>query len=106
MDIPVLLIIFFVAILLICFFAGIEMAFASANKIAIDLSKKQGSNSGIIWGKFADHPTQFIGTILIAINIVLVIYGLMVGEMIAPFWEWVRTAAGMQEDYCSRYAGR
>lgn len=103
MDIPVLLIIFFVAILLICFFAGIEMAFASANKIAIDLSKKQGSNSGIIWGKFADHPTQFIGTILIAINIVLVIYGLMVGEMIAPFWEWVRTAAGMQEDSFENY---
>lgn len=103
MNIPVLLIIFFVSILLILFFAGIEMAFGSANKLAIDLSKKQGSYTGKIWGNFADRPTRFIGTILIAINIVLVIYGLMVGEMIAPFWEWVRKTAGMQEDSFDNY---
>jgi len=103
MNIPVLLIIFFISILLICFFAGIEIAFGSANKLAIDLSKKQGTYSGKIWGKFAEHPTRFIGTILIAINIVLVIYGLMVGEMIAPFWDWVRTLAGMKEDSFENY---
>ncbi|MFT3982158.1 MAG: hemolysin family protein [Ferruginibacter sp.] len=103
MDIPVLLIIFFASILLICFFAGIEMAFGSANKLAIDLSKKQGTYSGKIWGKFAEHPTRFIGTILIAINIVLVIYGLMVGEMIAPFWDWVRKVTHMKEDSFENY---
>lgn len=85
-----LLIIFFIAILLICFFAGIEIAFISANKLSIELSKKQGTYSGKTWGDFSDHPTKFIGTILVAINIVLVVYGLLVGEMLTPIWDIIK----------------
>ena len=80
------IIIFLVSIVLICFFAGIEIAFISANKLSIELSKKQGTYSGKTWGNFSEHPTRFIGTILVAINIVLVIYGLLVGEMLSPVW--------------------
>lgn len=89
MEISVLLIIFFSSIILICFFAGIEIAFASANKLSIELSKKQGTYSGKTWGNFAEHPTRFIGTILVAINFMLVIYGLLVGEMLSPIWNWI-----------------
>ena len=91
MEITALLIIFFVSIILICFFAGIEIAFASANKLSIELSKKQGTYSGKTWGNFAEHPTRFIGTILVAINFVLVIYGLLVGEMLSDIWDWIET---------------
>jgi CBS domain containing-hemolysin-like protein len=91
MDISVLLIIFFSSIVLLCFFAGIEIAFASANKLSIELSKKQGTYSGKTWGNFAEHPTRFIGTILVAINFVLVIYGLLVGEMLSPIWNWIES---------------
>lgn len=89
MEIPVLLVIFFVSIFLICFFAGIEIVFASANKLSIELSKKQGTYSGKTWGNFAEHPTRFIGTILVAINFVLVVYGLLVGTMLTPIWNWI-----------------
>ena len=99
MEIPVLLIIFFVSILLICFFAGIEVAFGSANKLSIELSKKQGTYSGKTWGNFTEHPTRFIGTILVAINIVLVIYGLLVGEMVRPFWIWIQRQVNVSENY-------
>ncbi|MBC7937492.1 MAG: HlyC/CorC family transporter [Rhizobacter sp.] len=99
MEIPLLLIIFFVSILLICFFAGIEVAFGSANKLNIELSKKQGTYSGKTWGNFAEHPTRFIGTILLAINIVLVVYGLLVGEMIKPFWKWIQQQVNVSENY-------
>ena len=91
MEITALLIVFFVSIILICFFAGIETAFASANKLSIELSKKQGTYSGKTWGNFAEHPTRFIGTILVAINFVLVIYGLLVGEMLSDIWNWIET---------------
>jgi CBS domain containing-hemolysin-like protein len=91
MEISVLLIIFFSSIVLLCFFAGIEIAFASANKLSIELSKKQGTYSGKTWGNFAEHPTRFIGTILVAINFVLVIYGLLVGEMLSPIWNWIES---------------
>jgi len=87
MEFTVLLIIFFISILLICFFAGIEIAFVSANKLSIELSKKQGTYSGKTWGNYSEQPTKFIGTILVAINIVLVIYGLLVGEMLTPIWD-------------------
>ena len=85
-----LLTVFFISILLICFFAGIEIAFISANKLSIELSKKQGTYSGKTWGNFSEHPTKFIGTILVAINIVLVVYGLLVGEMLSPAWDEVK----------------
>ena len=89
MDISALLIIFFASLILIGFFAGIERAFISTNKFSIELKKKQGTYSGKIWGKFAEDPTRFIGTILVAINIVLVIYGLLIGEMLLPIWKWI-----------------
>ncbi len=103
MEISVLLIIFFGSIVLICFFAGIEVAFGSANKLSIELSRKQGTYSGRTWGNFAEHPTKFIGTILVAINIVLVIYGLMIGEMIAPGWQWVKNKFGWSEEGFENY---
>jgi putative hemolysin len=90
MEFVAILIIFFISILLICFFAGIEVAFVSANKLSIELSKKQGTYSGKIWGNYSEQPTRFIGTILVAINIVLVIYGLLVGEMLTPIWDLLK----------------
>ncbi len=89
MDISALLIIFFASLILIGFFAGIERAFISTNKFSLELKKKQGTYSGKIWGKFAENPTRFIGTILVAINIVLVIYGLLIGAMLLPIWSWI-----------------
>ncbi|HSN60070.1 MAG TPA: hemolysin family protein [Ferruginibacter sp.] len=90
MEYTALLSIFFISIALICFFAGIEIAFISANKLSIELSKKQGTYSGKTWGNFSEHPTRFIGTILVAINIMLVIYGLLVGEMLSPIWDIIK----------------
>ena len=90
MEFVVILVIFLISILLICFFAGIEVAFVSANKLAIELSKKQGTYSGKTWGNYSEQPTKFIGTILVAINIVLVIYGLLVGVMLTPIWDLLK----------------
>lgn len=77
------------SLLFIGFFAGIEIAFVSVNKLSIELNKKQGTQSGKIWGEFADRPARFIGTTLVGINIVFVIYGLLVGDMLFPIWHWI-----------------
>ncbi len=103
MEISALLIIFFGSIVLICFFAGIEVAFGSANKLSIELSRKQGTYSGRTWGNFSEHPTKFIGTILVAINIVLVVYGLMIGEMILPLWIAAKNGLGLSEESFENY---
>ena len=74
------------ALLLTGFFSGIEIAFVSVSKLTIELKKKQGSYTGRIWSKFMDSPARFIGTILIAFNIVLVIYGLLWSKVMEPLW--------------------
>ncbi|MBP9098578.1 MAG: HlyC/CorC family transporter [Ferruginibacter sp.] len=81
----------FAALGLIGFFSGIEIAFISANKLSIELNKKQGTHSGKTWGAFAERPAKFIGTTLMAVNIVMVIYGLLVGDMLFPIWQWIET---------------
>jgi len=77
------------SLLFIGFFAGIEIAFVSANKLSIELNRKQGTVSGLIWGRFSDNPARFIGTTLVCINVVFVIYGLLVGDMLYPIWAWI-----------------
>ena len=69
-------------LILIIFFAGYEIAFISANKLSIELKKKQGKQSGRIVSKLMEHPLHFVGTCLIGLNIFLVGYGLFFDEML------------------------
>lgn len=78
------------SLFLIGFFSGIEIAFVSANKLSVELNRKQGSYAGKTWGAFSDKPARFIGTTLVGLNVVLVIYGLLIGGMLSPVWEWIR----------------
>lgn len=78
-----------VSLILIGFFSGIEIAFISANKLSIELNRKQGKRSGKVWGFFADRPARFIGTTMVGLNIVFVVYGLLVVDMLFPIWQWI-----------------
>lgn len=82
-----------ITISFIGFFAGIEIAFISVNRLGIELKKKQGRKSGLILGKFIDRPSRFIGTCLVGFNIFLVIYGLMVSDMLEPLWKQLHLEA-------------
>ena len=68
-------------ILLIGFFAGMEIAFISANKLNIELRKKQGHYAGKILARFMEAPEEFIGTTLVGVNVILVIYGLLTSQL-------------------------
>ena len=74
-------------LLFIGFFAGYEIAFVTANRLSIELKKKQGKKSGIILAQFIESPARFIGTCLIGVNLFLVIYGLLFDELLkAGIW--------------------
>lgn len=77
MDFTHLLLYIVGCILLIGFFAGTEIAFISANKLNIELRKKQGKISGQILARFMENPSEFIGTSLVGVNVLLVIYGML-----------------------------
>jgi len=76
------------SLLLIGFFAGIEIAFVSVSKLSIELRKKQGSYTGKTWSAFMEKPARFIGTTLIALNVLLVIYGLLWSNILDSFWKY------------------
>lgn len=68
------------------FFAGIEIAFVSANKLAIELKKKQGRRSAIILSNLLDKPYTFVGVCITAYSLCIAVYGLIVTRLTAPFW--------------------
>ncbi len=80
MDISHLLLYILGCILLMGFFAGTEIAFISANKLNIELRKKQGKFSGRILARFMENPSEFIGTSLVGVNVLLVIYGVLASK--------------------------
>jgi CBS domain containing-hemolysin-like protein len=88
-----------IAWLMVAFFAGIEVAFLRANRLTIELKKKQGLSSGLILGHFMDNPAQFIGTALAGFTIFLVFFGLLVGETFLPIWNYLITKIHMPGSY-------
>jgi len=75
------------------FFAGIEMAFYSANRLAIELRKKQGGTTGQLLGEFTESPVRFLGSTLIGFNIFLVFFGLQASNVMRPMWEFAHVAS-------------
>jgi CBS domain containing-hemolysin-like protein len=76
------------SLILIGFFAGIEIAFVSVSKLSIELKKKQGTYVGRVWATYMEKPARFIGTTLIALNILLVVYGLLWSDLLVGFWKF------------------
>ncbi|MCA0380896.1 MAG: hemolysin family protein [Bacteroidetes bacterium] len=76
-----------IALLLTGFFAGMEIAFISANKLSIELKKKRGNRSGMIISRFLENPSRFIGVCLMGFNIFLVLYGLVASDVLSQVWQ-------------------
>jgi len=66
------------------FASGMEIAFVSSNKLRIELDKKQGKFTARIVSRFVKSPSRFIGTMLLANNVALVIYSMVFSEEILP----------------------
>jgi CBS domain containing-hemolysin-like protein len=64
------------------FSSGLEIAFITANKLKIELDKKQGVFAANIISHFIQKPKLFIGTMLVGNNAAIVVYGLYMGEFI------------------------
>jgi len=70
------------SLLFSAFFSGMEIAFVSANKIHIEIEKKQDDFLAKVLSRLTKRPSKFIATMLIGNNIALVIYGLFMGELL------------------------
>ena len=63
-----------VTIALSAFFSGMEIAFLNKNRLKLEIDRKQSRLFDYIAGLFARHQGEYITTILVGNNIVLVVY--------------------------------
>ena len=76
-----------IAIIVIClllsaFFSGMEIAYISSNKVYLSIEKKQQNFNAKILSKLTEKPSQFITSMLVGNNVVLVIYGICSGKLL------------------------
>ncbi|CAM3464444.1 hemolysin family protein [Zobellia roscoffensis] len=87
METAVLIIV--LSLLFSAFFSGMEIAFISANKIHIEIEKKQEGLLAKVLTRLTKRPSKFIATMLIGNNIALVIYGLFMGDLLMTWFQGI-----------------
>ncbi len=75
-------------LLLCAFFAGMEIAYISSNKIYLEIEKKQDNFLSKILTKITEKPSKFIATMLVGNNISLVVYGFFMGDLVM---KWIHS---------------
>jgi len=69
-------------LVLVAFFAGMEIAFISASRLRIELRSKDGTGGGKWLSRYVKHPSEFISTVLVGTNLAMVVYGLYMGAIL------------------------
>lgn len=87
MSTTIIVSIIIISLLLSAFFSGMEIAYVSANKIHIEIEKKQGGFLATILKRLTAKPSKFIATMLIGNNIALVIYGFFMGDLLVAWFQ-------------------
>jgi len=85
-----------VSILFSAFFSGVEIAFLSANRLKLELDRKKGGFGAKVIELFAEHPGQFISTMLVGNIVSLVVYGITMASLLEPLLSaYIESIAGM-----------
>ncbi len=71
-----------VTMLLSAFFAGMEIAFVSANKVRMEIDTQKGGLVNRIINMFYSHSDMFISSMLVGNNVVNVVYSMAMADLI------------------------
>lgn len=84
-----LILLILLTLMLSAFFSGAEIAFITANKLGVEIERDKGTQRSKLIARFYAHPRQFLSTVLVGNNVVLVIFTycmtLLIEPMLMPF---------------------
>lgn len=73
-----------VSVVLSALFSGIEISYLSANRLRLEIDRQRASLTSRIVQIYLKSPSEFIATILVGNNVVLVIYGMAMATVLNP----------------------
>lgn len=71
-----------ITLLFSALFSGLEIAFITANKLKIEVDKNQGMAYARLLSELTRTPSRFLGSMLVANNIVIVVYGIVMEDLL------------------------
>lgn len=77
---------FFLTLLLMGLFSGIEMAFYSANRLGLELRKKEQQRAFHLVSHYYDKPDRFLASTLLGFIFFLVLLGLQISGVAQLIW--------------------
>jgi CBS domain containing-hemolysin-like protein len=82
MDPSVTVLLIIISLIFCAFFAGMEIAFLSSNRLKVELDRAKGTVNGKMMGTFYSKESFFIALLLLANNASLVLFGISFATML------------------------
>ena len=89
------------SVILIChllsaFFSGMEIAFLTSNKLRIEIDKSKKGVTQALIDLFISHSGMYITTLLVGNNVVMVIYGIFMSDLLVKQFEFLHLSIGVE----------
>ena len=85
-----------ICLLLSAFFSGMEIAFLTSNKLRIEIDKSKKGVTQALIDQFISHSGMYITTLLVGNNVVMVIYGIFMSDLLVKQFEFLHLSIGVE----------
>ena len=85
-----------ICLLLSAFFSGKEIAFLTSNKLRIEIDKSKKGVTQALIDLFISHSGMYITTLLVGNNVVMVIYGIFMSDLLVKQFEFLHLSIGVE----------
>ena len=85
-----------ICLLLSAFFSGMEIAFLTSNKLRIEIDKSKKGVTLALIDLFISHSGMYITTLLVGNNVVMVIYGIFMSDLLVKQFEFLHLSIGVE----------